>query len=296
MTTEMIRPEGVEAKPVVKFVGGKRQLLPEILRYVPRDFGAYHEPFVGGGAVFFALSSLGLLKEQSTLSDTNAKLVMMYQALRDDVEEVIGHLKKHENKESRYYAVRADNMLVGSKARRAADLLFLNRCGFNGLYRENKKGQFNVPFGDNPKATICDEEKLRAASRALAKASIVEADFERVRAHVYPNDLVYLDSPYAPLSKTSDFTGYQAAGFSVEDHRRLAAFARELIDARVSVILSASSAELTRELYEGLPIIDVLAKRSVNSKKDKRGVVKEVLVVSPWLVRQMDLPFEEVKP
>lgn len=273
--TEMIRLEKTEARSPIKWVGGKRQLLSEILRYVPRDFGAYHEPFIGGGAVFFALSSLGLLKEQSTLSD-------------------LDHLRKHENKESRYYAVRADNMLVGSKARRAADLLFLNRTCFNGLYRENKKGQFNVPFGDNPKATICDEDKLRAASRALAKASIVEADFERTRAHVYPNDLVYLDSPYAPLSKTSDFTAYQAAGFSVEDHRRLAVFARELIDARVSVILSASSADLTRELCEGLPIIDVLAKRSVNSKKDKRGTVKEVLVVSPWLVRQMDLPFEKV--
>lgn len=151
--TEMIRLEKTEARSPIKWVGGKRQLLSEILRYVPRDFGAYHEPFIGGGAVFFALSSLGLLKEQSTLSD-------------------LDHLRKHENKESRYYAVRADNMLVGSKARRAADLLFLNRTCFNGLYRENKKGQFNVPFGDNPKATICDEDKLRAASRALAKASI----------------------------------------------------------------------------------------------------------------------------
>jgi DNA adenine methylase len=222
------------------------------------------------------------------LSDINAKLVAMYQSVRDDVDNVIRHLEDHKNEKEHFLKVRRDNMLVGSKARRGADFIYLNRCCFNGVYRENKKGEFNVPFGDNPKAKYCDEGRLRVASRQLKCAVVREADFEVVLQTARKGDLAYLDSPYAPLSPTSNFTAYDKSGFTVDDHRRLRTVFQQLVSRGVHVILSASSALLTFDLYAGKKdcrLFDVDAKRSVNSKSDKRGAVKEVLVVSPELVK-----------
>ena len=273
---------------IVKWAGGKKQLLFELLKYIPKTFGAYHEPFLGGGALFFALAEASRITEAS-LGDMNAKLVTTYQAVRDEVETVIAHLQKHKNNEHHYYEVREHNMQRGGKVQRAADFIFLNRAGFNGLYRENKKGRFNVPFGDNPKAQICDEASLRSSSRLLQLASVTAGDFARLRSRVKKGDLVYFDPPYLPLSKTSNFTGYTADGFGLEDQKRLRQLVQDLVASEIHVLLSSSSATATRELYDGFSIIEVNARRSVNSKGDSRGAVKELLIMSPWLVRQQEM-------
>jgi DNA adenine methylase len=286
----------IEAVPMrwdapLKYAGGKSGLASEILRYVPAKWKTYHEPFFGGGAIFFALrEKYGDFP--AFLNDSNEKLMNMYVAIRDDVENVIRHLHEHVNSSEHYYQVRMNNMDVGSKAKRAADLIFLNRCGYNGMYRVNQNGRFNVPFGNNPKALLCDEARLQFTSKQLKSTTILHHDFEyTIRHHMRmklltKGDLIYLDSPYMPLSKTASFTKYGADGFKLEDHQRLAKLTKELVAEGVHVILSASSAKETYELYGGLPIIDVEAKRSVNSNAKKRGAVKEALVVSPWLLEQ----------
>jgi len=273
----------------LKWSGGKTGLVPEISRYLPNSWTTYIEPFFGGGAVFFALSEKR--RFPSIISDSNEKLMNMYVAVRDDVENVIRFLSEHVNTKEHYNAVRADNMEKGSKAKRAADLIFLNRAGYNGLFRVNRNGGFNVPFGDNPKVLLCDEARLRLASQQLKTAIILTSDFEKLlrfqdKPYVNKGDLIYLDSPYMPLSKTSNFTAYGADGFKLADHERLAKLARDLIDKGVHVILSASSAPDTYELYKELPIVEVEARRSINSDPTKRGAVKEVLVMSPWLLEQ----------
>lgn len=301
---ETVPSTGVVTAPrwnsVLKFVGGKRHLVPEIRRYLPSSWITYVEPFAGGASVFFALTETPPTFH-SVINDTNEKLMNMYVAVRDDVENVIRFLHEHENTKEHYYAVRSDNMSVGSKAKRAADLIFLNRAGFNGLFRVNGSGGFNVPYGDNPKALLCDEVRLRMASKQLKTATVLSTDFETItREHVKlwisasygktkERPLIYFDSPYIPLSKTSNFTAYGTDGFKLVDHQRLAKLTRDLIDIGVHVILSASSAPDTYELYKGLPIIEVEARRSINSNGAKRGPVKEVLVMSPWLVENANI-------
>jgi DNA adenine methylase len=264
--------------PFLKWAGGKTQLLPAIRARFPAEIaGTFVEPFVGGGAVFFALAREGRI-QRARLYDRNADLVDTYLAVRDEVEAVIGALAQHRNEEAWYYEVRALDISKLARAERAARTIFLNKVGFNGLYRVNSKGLFNVPFGRYSNPKICDAEGLRNASRALAIAEIACADFEEACRSVGPGDAVYFDPPYLPVSKTSSFTSYAKEAFGPDEHGRLARVFAEVVDAGAFAILSNSDVPFGRELYEGFKIATVEATRSINSKGDKRGVVKEILV------------------
>lgn len=260
------------ARPFIKWVGGKRRLTHEILKHLPRGT-RYFEPFLGGGAVFYALQP-----PWASLSDTNSKLVNAYLALQQNAHDVIEHLQNFRNSRDEFDRVKRNNFQVGTTAQRAADFIFCNRVGFNGLYRVNASGQFNVPFGDNPKATICDAANLLAVSSALRNIEIGVSDFEAVVQDALPGDAVYFDPPYVPLSKTSSFTGYTALGFGPADQRRLRDVATGLRARGVHVVISNSYTPLVEELYADWTIEAVNAGRSINSKADRRGPVAEALI------------------
>jgi DNA adenine methylase len=265
-------------RPFLKWAGGKRQLLPRILALVPPRVRTYVEPFLGGGAVFFALAAERRF-QRAVLGDVNGELINCYQALRDDVEAVIAPLSRLKNTPEEYYRVRGQSPARMSPAARAARVIYLNRCGYNGLYRVNSEGLFNVPFGRYARPRICDPERLRAASQALAGVELVQGDFNAVagRRRLGPDDFVYLDPPYVPLSKTASFTAY-AGGFSMADQERLAKLLRRMADKGIAAVLSNSDCADTRRLYDGLAIESLPARRAINSVASRRGPVAELLV------------------
>ena len=280
-------------RPFLKWVGGKRQLLPELLARIQRagDFGRYHEPFVGGGALFFELYRLGKLRRQAYLSDYNPRLIETYEGVRDHVDEVIRLLKRHKKRhsEEHFYKVRA----LGDSAKLArmnipqcaARTIYLNKTCYNGLYRENSKGEFNTPFGRYKNPQICDEENLRAVSKALKKTKIEHRHFEEVVKHAKPGDLVYFDPPYHPVSATASFAAYtpqpdkiERGDFGEDSQRLLASVYERLHEKDVKVVLSNSMTDLIRDLYSAYTVDEVSAMRSVNSRADRRGKVSEALV------------------
>jgi len=273
----MARAHRTKLKPILKWAGGKGQLIGELLRRVPQEFGAYHEPFMGGGALYFALWGKGRIR-RAYLSDLNHELIEMYLTVRDDVEGVIRALRAHRNEEQYYYRVRATNPGSLTPGERAARLIYLNKTCFNGLFRVNSRGDFNVPFGDNPHATICDAEGLRAAAAALRDAEPRCEPFETVLDHAERGDLVYFDPPYQPLSRTSHFTAYHSAGFGEEDQRRLAEVFDALVARGVHVLLSNSDTPLVRTLYRRCRREIVKAARAINSKTTGRGKITELLI------------------
>jgi DNA adenine methylase len=265
------------ARPFLKWAGGKGQLLPELIPRVPSTFKRYFEPFVGGAAVFLALHSRGLV-DDAVLGDVNPRLIDTYRAIRDDVEGVIAHLAGLRNEAALYYAVRAQRHESLSPAEAAARIIFLNKTCYNGLFRENRQGQFNVPFGRYARPKICDPENLRAASRALRGVMLTAGGFERILASAKAGDFVYLDPPYHPLSRTASFTGYHEAGFGETEQRRLAVEFRRAAARGVHLMLSNSDTHLVRELYDGFLIEEVLAARAINSKSSGRGKISELVV------------------
>jgi DNA adenine methylase len=268
-------------RPFLKWVGGKGQLLPQLLAKVDdaAPFERYHEPFVGGGALFFELYREGRLgRKHSYLSDSNKNLVIAYAGVHDDVEGVIDRLKMHGAKHDHdyYYDVRAN--VPTDTIDQAARLIYLNKTCFNGLYRENSKGLFNVPLGRYKNPMICDEPNLRAVSEALKRTRIKHQPFDAVFDLAEPGDLVYFDPPYVPLSNTANFTSYAKGGFGEDEQRRLAEVYAALAADGVHVMLSNSMTPLVRKLYKKFAVEKVLAKRMVNSRADKRGKVAEALV------------------
>jgi len=264
--------------PFLKWAGGKGQLLDVILPRLPAEIpGTYVEPFIGGGAVFFELARLGRIRK-AKLFDRNRDLVDTYLAVRDDVEAVLMALAPHKNDEDYYYQVRAIDPATLSLPARAARTIFLNRVGYNGLYRVNSSGRFNVPFGRYRNPRILDDVGLRSASRALSCAEIAVADFEDSCATATAGDVVYLDPPYIPLSPTANFTAYAEGRFGEEEHKRLASTFAKLVDRGAYALLSNSDTELSRTLYAGFKQVSVEANRAINSKADKRGPVFELLV------------------
>jgi DNA adenine methylase len=267
-------------EPFLKWAGGKRQLLPELMRRVDRvkDFGRYHEPFVGGGALFFELWRQGKLRKPAYLSDTNPNLMVAYEGVRDATERVIGllhmHKRRHEN--DYYYSMRASK--PEALASRAARIIYLNRTCFNGLFRENSKGEFNVPIGRYKNPKICDAGNLRAVAEALRDAVLETRPFETVVEKAKPGDFVYFDPPYHPVSKTANFTAYQRGGFGEAEQRALAEVVCALDAKGVYVLLSNSWTPFIRELYADFTLDKVSARRHVNSRADKRGPVSEALV------------------
>lgn len=263
--------------PVLKWAGGKRQLLPHILARFPRPIPTYFEPFIGGGAVFFALAAERAF-ERAVIADRNPELVNVYRALQRDVEGVIRRLEEYAlaHSEEQYYLVRAAK--PRSPAARAARFIYLNKTGFNGLYRVNRQGQFNVPLGRYKKPSIVDGARLRAAASVLAEVEILESDFEAVCGRARKGDAVYLDPPYLPVSRTAHFAEYHAEPFGLDEHRRLAkAFAK--LEARgVCALLSNSDTSDTRALFGRFRLDQVAARRSINSNSRLRGPVAEILV------------------
>jgi DNA adenine methylase len=267
-----------EATPFLKWAGGKGQLLEAIFARLPPGEirGTYFEPFLGGGAVFFELARRGWVR-RARLFDRNEELVATYRAVKDDVEAVILALQLHHNDEAHYYEVRAQDPTTLSDAARAARTIFLNRVGFNGLYRVNASGKFNVPFGRYRNPKICAPENLRAASKALACAELGVAGFEESCTEASAGDVVYLDPPYLPLSRTANFTAYSDR-FGEEEHRRLADVFAAIVDRGAVALLSNSDTELSRELYAAFKTTSIEATRAINSKADRRGTVRELLV------------------
>ena len=267
--------------PFLKWVGGKRQLLSELEARVAeaRPHGRYHEPFVGGGALFFDLYSRGALGRHKTcLSDNNERLIEAYRGVQERVEDIItlleGHTRVH-GKEH-YYAVRAE--VPNDLAARAARIIYLNRTCYNGLFRENSKGGFNVPMGSYKNPKICDPTNLRAVSQALKRCTIAHRSFTAVLDVAKTGDFVYFDPPYAPVSKTANFTSYNKDAFDETSQRVLANVFDELTKRGVKDLLSNSDTGLIHALYKTHRIDIVQASRLVNSRADKRGKVNEVLI------------------
>jgi DNA adenine methylase len=274
-------------RPFVKWAGGKGQLLPELSRRLPRRFRRYHEPFVGGAALFFHLRNSGRLRVGAVLSDYNRELVLCYQVVRDDVESLIAALKQHERyrlDRGYFMDIRGWDRQPGFEQRsaveRAARTIFLNRTCYNGLYRLNNKGQFNAPFGYYKNPLICDPENMRAASAALQDVDLRVGDFGDVATRAEPGDLVYFDPPYVPVSATASFTHYTGQTFGPEDQRRLARLFDTLMENGVYVMLSNSATPLSRELYAAHAVSTsvVYASRKINCDGRKRGNVEELIV------------------
>lgn len=273
-----------DVKPVLKWAGGKRQLLEPILSFVeeafPERIGTYYEPFAGGAAVFFALTARDKF-EHARLSDKNEDLIRVYSELRDDASSVIRELQKLcalGEGEDVYYKVR-DNR-PRKDAARAARLIYLNRTGYNGLYRVNRSGGFNVPYGRYKNPRILDEARLLAAADALQGVQLFVEDFQESCKKAKRGDFVYFDPPYMPRSRTASFAEYHAEAFALAEHERLAkAFAR-LTKKGVSVLLSNSDTPETRALYADFETQTVLAKRAINSDPTRRGAISELLVRS----------------
>ncbi|MEP7052367.1 MAG: DNA adenine methylase [Pseudomonadota bacterium] len=271
-----------DVKPVLKWAGGKRQLLEPILAFVDRAFPdqieTYYEPFAGGGAVFFALAARGKFK-RARLSDKNEDLIRVYTALRDDAHSVIHELEKlcqAKPSEEVYYKIRASRPTKASA--RAARMLYLNRTGYNGLYRVNRSGDFNVPYGRYKKPNILDPARLLATAGALQDVELAVEDFEQCCKRAKRGDFVYFDPPYVPVSKTSSFSAYHSVAFTLAEHERLAKTFARLTKRGVATLLSNSDTPDTRELYAAFDTRTVLAKRAINSNGARRGAVSEILV------------------
>jgi DNA adenine methylase len=265
--------------PFLKWAGGKRQLVDRILAAAPPAMDTYYEPFLGGGAVFFALAAAQRFK-RAHLADVNGELIHCYQVIQRDVSALIRELKKYPHDRAFYYRLRDRDPQTLAPVERAARLVYLNRCGYNGLYRVNSSGRFNVPFGRYRNPVICDEAKLRAASSALQNAELVCRDFAGHLKAASSRDFVYLDPPYVPLSRTSSFTAYAQARFGAEEQERLAAVLRDLAARGVPALLSNSDCATTRRLYHGLPKTRVPVRRAINNVASGRGPVPEILVRS----------------
>lgn len=265
--------QDVVARPFIKWVGGKRQLVDRMRRYVPEEFGTYHEPFVGGGALFFEL-----LPRNASLSDLNERLIRTYRGIRDQPEKIIERLREYPHDKEFFLEMRAKDIDSCEDDEVAAWFIYLNKTGFNGLYRVNSRNVFNVPFGDNENTTICDEKNIRACSRALQSVKLEVSPFEAVLDRAEPGDFVYFDPPYVPLSVTSSFTSYTSAGFDMAAQIRLRDVALALKSRGVHVLLSNSSAPAVREIYAEFEQVEVSATRAVNSRVEGRGKIVELLM------------------
>jgi DNA adenine methylase len=269
--------EEPQATPFVKWAGGKRSLMEELLPRVPQSIGTYWEPFSGGAALFFALRKQ---LKSAVLCDLNVDLVIAYKVIQQDLDALLRELKQFATRHSEefYYSVR-DQHEVDDPIRVAARLLYLNRTCYNGLWRVNSKGQFNVPIGRYENPDIVQEENLRECHKALQSVSVEYGDFTKIAPK--KGDFVYFDPPYYPADPKA-FTAYERSGFAEQDHVRLCEFAATLHKRGVRVMLSNSDSAFIRELYDkkGFHIDTVTAPRLVNCKPGKRNAVNELLIRS----------------
>ena len=274
----------VTPKPFVKWAGGKRQLIPILNENLPKTFGTYFEPFLGGGALLF-----NMLTERNdqkcSISDLNSDLVLSYTAIRDKIDDLIISLKNHEknyqkNSKEYYYSIRESN--PRSEIEKTSRLIFLNRTCFNGLYRVNSKGKFNVPLGKYTNPNIVNEENLRSVSNILrsSRVSIKCRDFEAILRDAKKNDLVYFDPPYQPVSDTANFTSYTNKDFTYDDLNRLVELCMKLDSKGCKVLLSNSNSQEVTDMFTANPwkIFKIKANRSINSNSKKRTGHFELLI------------------
>ena len=266
-----------ETYPIVKWVGGKRQLMFELLKNMPKEYNRYFEPFIGGGALFFELQP-----DNAYISDMNEELINLYRVVRDNVNELIADLQKHDISKEYFMEIRNIDRLEEYKnwsdIQKASRFIYLNRTCFNGMYRVNSKGEFNVPFGHYKNPRILDENNLINCSNLLQKTEIKHADFSEILKKVKKGDFVYFDPPYVPLSETSSFTSYTKDGFDMDMQFKLRDVCDELESMGVKFLLSNSDTKLVNELYENYNIKKVFASRQINANADGRGKITEVLV------------------
>ena len=266
-------------KPFLKWAGGKRQLLPIINKRIPDELSTYYEPFVGAGAVLFDMQP-----KKAVINDANKELINVYRVIKNNIDELISDLKNHVNEEDYYYNIRkldrTDDYKNISDVKKASRILYLNKTCYNGLFRVNQQGQFNVPFGRYKNPNIVNEEVLRAVHKYLNNndVRILNDDFENGVKHMRKEAFVYFDPPYHPISDTSSFTGYTTDGFDAEDQKRLKKLCDSLDERGCRFLLSNSSADLILDLYSDYKLEYVDANRSINSKGDCRGEIEEVLV------------------
>jgi DNA adenine methylase len=277
--------KNIKAKPFLKWVGGKGQLLGQMETLLPKKFNTYFEPFVGGGAVFFNLQP-----KKGNINDINHTLITAYSCIKEEPKKVISSLKKLEKqfiekdtggRKKFYYSLREKyNTLKVDDFNRAIYFLFFNKTAFNGVYRENSKGGFNVPMGSYKNPKIVDEENILAVSESLKNTKITCGSFYDAVKKAKSGDFVYFDPPYHPLSETSSFTSYHKDDFSKDDQIKLRDLFVELDKRGVYVMLSNSSAPFIKEIYSKYKQIPVYANRMINSKSDKRGKISEVVIVN----------------
>lgn len=267
-------------KPVVKWVGGKTQLLPEIKKVLPDTYNTYFEAFLGGGALLFNIAP-----KKAIINDFNEELVNLYKVIKNNPKELIEDLKKHINKKEYFYSIREldrnkEDYEKLSDVERASRILYLNKTCYNGLYRVNSNGEFNSPFGTYKNPLICDEENILELSHYFNKnnVKILNDDFSIIMKYVKENDFVYLDPPYYPLTKSASFTGYNANGFNESDQIRLKKMCDKLNTKGVKFLLSNSNTNFIKELYKDYDIIIVKAKRCINSDGKGRNNCEEVLI------------------
>lgn len=268
-------------QPFLKWAGGKRQLLSAIARYLPDKFNTYYEPFLGAGAVLFYLRP-----KRAVVNDINAELMNTYMAVRDDIENLLADLKKHKNEKEYYYRLRDLDRTADFRrltpTQRASRIIYLNRTCYNGLFRVNRQGYFNVPFGRYKNPQIVNEPVLRAVHHYFntADVQLLNTDFEQAVASARAGDFVYFDPPYDPVSETARFTGYSHDGFDKKEQERLRDVFVELDRRGCLVLLSNSATDFVKHLYRDYRIVTVTANRNINSVASKRGKIDEVLVMN----------------
>ena len=270
------------AAPFVKWAGGKRQVLEQIIKYIPGTFSKYYEPFLGGGAVLFKLQP-----QEAVANDISKELMLVYGVIKENPEELIKDLRRHRNEKGYYYRIRGldrdrqqfENL---THVQRASRMIYLNKTCFNGLYRVNKKGQFNVPFGNYKNPNIVNEDVLRAVNSYLNQAKIKLScqDFAAVLERAGKDDFVYLDPPYDPLSETANFTGYSKDGFDRLEQTRLKESCDQLHKKGARFLLSNAATEFVLDLYGDYRIETIRAKRAISARADRRGDVDELLVMN----------------
>ncbi|CAC11782.1 probable site-specific DNA-methyltransferase (adenine-specific) [Thermoplasma acidophilum] len=265
----------------MKWAGGKRQLLPILLKYSPAKFNTYYEPFIGGAALLISLYSLNKIKS-AVVSDTNKDLYNLYKTMKENPLKLIAALKdlKFKNNREDYYEARSLFNSTEDPVKRSALLIYLNRHGYNGLYRVNSENKFNVPFGRYSNPRMPSSENIMAFSNILKSCTILNLDFEMAVSHATRGDFVYFDPPYMPLNRTSYFTEYTNSGFDEKDQERLFRVYYELSKRGVYVMESNSSTEFIKELYKDFCIIEVDAKRNINSIGNRRNGIKELIITN----------------
>jgi len=268
-----------KTKPFLKWAGGKRQLIEYLLQNMPKKYNRYFEPFIGGGALFF-----NIMPKNAYISDINPELINVYEVVRDNVEELIIDLKKHINDENYFYWIRnidrTDEYNSWNKIKKASRLIYLNKTCFNGLYRMNSKGHFNVPFGFYKNPKIVDENNLRACSNLLKETEIVLGSFLEIETKVKEGDFVYFDPPYVPLNNTSSFTKYYKDDFDYDMQFELKELCDRITKKNVYFMLSNSNTDIVIKLYKNYTIKKIQANRAINCKGNKRGKVSELIITN----------------